>query len=157
MHRKQSHCAPHLHIYHLKRRHFIASYVQPVMQQYESLKRTFAIKVATMKITDNSITNGSHHVPTTKSALFVESKDEWNTKDDTGKSMKNALHAQWYGKRHLSSWSNIKQWKNQAHSLSHCWAMRVWRHQAGRQDGRQAVTPVVSQQKIMLNKFFLIS
>jgi len=33
-------------------------------------------------------------VPTTKSTLFVESKDEWDTKEGTGKSMKNALHAQ---------------------------------------------------------------
>jgi len=30
------HCTPHLHIYHLKRRPFVASYVQPIMQQYES-------------------------------------------------------------------------------------------------------------------------
>jgi len=29
---------------------------------------------------------------TTKSTLFVVSKDEWDTKEDTGKSMKNALH-----------------------------------------------------------------
>jgi len=39
---------PHLNIYRLKRR-FVASYVQPVMQQYEStivLKRTSEIKVA---------------------------------------------------------------------------------------------------------------
>jgi len=27
------------------------------------------------------------------------SKDEWNTKEDTGKSMKNALHVQKHGKR----------------------------------------------------------
>jgi len=27
-------------------------------------------------------------MPTTKSTLFVESKDEWNTKEGTGKSMK---------------------------------------------------------------------
>jgi len=36
--------------------------------------------------------NGSHHMPTTKSTLFVESKDEWDTKEGTGISMKNALH-----------------------------------------------------------------
>jgi len=29
-------------------------------------------------------------------------KDEWDTKEGHGKSMKNALHVQWYGKRHLS-------------------------------------------------------
>jgi len=27
---------------------------------------------------------------------------EWDTKEDTGKSMKNTLYVQWYGKRHLS-------------------------------------------------------
>jgi len=35
--------------------------------------------------------NGSQHVPTTKSTLFVVNKDEWYTKEDTGKSMKKAL------------------------------------------------------------------
>jgi len=43
--------------------------------------------------------NGSHHKPTTKSTRFAVSKDE---KEGTGKSMKNALHVQQYGKRHLS-------------------------------------------------------
>jgi len=37
-----------------------------------------------------------------KATLFMESKDEWDTKEGTGKSMKNALHVQRYGKRHLS-------------------------------------------------------
>jgi len=49
-----------------------------------------------------SVTNGNHHVPTAKSTLFVVNKDEWDTKEDTGKSMKNTLHVQRYGKRHLS-------------------------------------------------------
>jgi len=35
---------------------------------------------------------GSHRVPTTKSTLFTVSKDEWNTKEDTGKSLKKTLH-----------------------------------------------------------------
>jgi len=48
-----------------------------------------------------SITNGSHHVRTTKSTLFVVNKDEWETKQGTGKSMKNPLYVQWYGKKHL--------------------------------------------------------
>jgi len=34
---------------------------------------------------------------------FTISKDEWDTKEDTGKSMKNALHILWYAKRH--SWA----------------------------------------------------
>jgi len=46
---------------------------------------------------------------TTKSALFTVSKDEWNTKEGTGKSMKNALHVLQYAKRHLLSGSDIKQ------------------------------------------------
>jgi len=49
-----------------------------------------------------SITNGSLHMPTKKLTLFMESKDEWDTKEDTGKTMKNALHVLWYGKRNLS-------------------------------------------------------
>jgi len=34
--------------------------------------------------------------------------------------MKNALYVQRHGQGHLSGWSNVKQWKNQARSLSHC-------------------------------------
>jgi len=56
-----------------------------------------------------SVTDGSHHVATAKSTLFVVNKDEWDTKEDTGKSMKNALHAQRYGKRHLSGCSKVKK------------------------------------------------
>ena len=46
------------------------------------------------------------------------SKDEWSTKEDTGKSLKNALDILQYAKRHLSDWSHVEQWKNQAHSLA---------------------------------------
>jgi len=52
------------------------------------------------------IAKGGHHVLTTKVipqlTLFALSKDEWDTKEDAGKSMKNALYALWYAKRHLS-------------------------------------------------------
>ena len=40
---------------------------------------------------------------------FAVSKDEWVTKEDTGKSMKNALYVLQYAKGHLSGQSNIKQ------------------------------------------------
>jgi len=40
-------------------------------------------------------------VPTIKSTLFAVSKDEWDTREGPGKSMKNALYVQWYGKRHF--------------------------------------------------------
>jgi len=42
------------------------------------------------------------------------------------------MHCMYSGvKRHLSSWSNVEQWINQACSsiLSHCWVRWVWRHQ----------------------------
>ena len=44
---------------------------------------------------------GSHHVQTTKSMLFTVSKDEWNTKEDSVKSLKNTLDVLQYAKRHL--------------------------------------------------------
>jgi len=34
---------------------------------------------------------------------------EWNTKDDTGKSMKNALYILRYAKRHLSGQRDVEQ------------------------------------------------
>ena len=67
---------------------------------------------------------------TTKLTLSPASKDEWNTKEDTGKSLRNALHVQRYAKRHLSGWSDVKQWKNQARSFSRYRVTLVWRHQA---------------------------
>jgi len=45
------------------------------------------------------ITKGSHHVPTTKLTLFTVSKDEWDKKEDAGKSMKNALYTLQYAKK----------------------------------------------------------
>ena len=41
--------------------------------------------------------------------LFAVSKDEWDTKEDTGKSMKDALYILRYAKRHLSGRSDVKQ------------------------------------------------
>jgi len=38
----------------------------------------------------------THDMPTIKSTLFAVSKDEWHTKKDTGKVMKNALYVLWY-------------------------------------------------------------
>jgi len=54
-----------------------------------------------------SVTNGSHITCLPQ----VVNKDEWDTKEGRGKSMKNALHVQRYGKRHLSAWSDIEQQK----------------------------------------------
>jgi len=51
-----------------------------------------------------SFMKGSHHVihsSTTKSTLFTVNKDKWDTKEGTGKSTRNALYLQKYGKRHI--------------------------------------------------------
>jgi len=48
------------------------------------------------------LSNGSHHGPTPKLTLFVVSNDEWDTKEGTGKFIKDALYIQHYAwKRHL--------------------------------------------------------
>ena len=44
-----------------------------------------------------------------KSTPFPVSKDEWDTKEDTSKSMKNALYILRYAKRHLSGRSDVEQ------------------------------------------------
>jgi len=45
----------------------------------------------------------------TESTLFAVSKDEWNTQQGTGKSMKNALYILQCAKKCLSGQNNIKQ------------------------------------------------
>ena len=78
---------------------FAVSCVQPVTQQYES--RT--VKTATMKNTNYFHYEGKPSRAIAKSTLFVVSKDEWDTKEDTGKSMKNAFYILRYAKRHFSA------------------------------------------------------
>ncbi len=63
---------------------------------------TSAIEIATMKNTDHFRFEGKPSRAHAKSTPFPVSKDEWDTKEDTGKSMKNALHVLRYAKRHLS-------------------------------------------------------
>ena len=65
-------------------------------------KSTSAIKVVTMKNTDDFRYEGKPSHITTKSTPFALAKDEWDTKEDTGKSMKNALYILQYAKRHVS-------------------------------------------------------
>ena len=72
-------------------------------------KSTSAIKVATMKNMDDFHYKGKPSCATAKSTLFAVSKDDWGTKEDTGKSMKNALYVLWYDKRHLSGRSDFEQ------------------------------------------------
>ena len=73
------------------------------------LKSTSAIEIATMKNTDNFCFEGKPSRARAKSTPFPVSKDEWDKKEDTGKSMKNALHVLRYAKRHLSGRSYVEQ------------------------------------------------
>ena len=73
------------------------------------LKSTSAIEIATMKNTDDFRFEGKPSRARDKSTPFPVSKDEWDTKEDTGKSMKNTLHVLRYAKRHLSGRSDVEQ------------------------------------------------
>ena len=66
------------------------------------LKSTSAIKVATMKNTDDFHLEGKPSCVRAKLTPFPVSKDEWDTKEDTGKFMKNALYILRYANRHMS-------------------------------------------------------
>ena len=73
------------------------------------LKSTSTFKIATMKNTDAFCYKRKPSCAIAKSTLFAVRKDEWDTKEDTGKSMKNAFYILRYAKRHLSGRSNAKQ------------------------------------------------
>ena len=53
-----------------------------------------------------------------KLTLFAVSKDEWDTKEDTGKYMKNALYVLRYAKKAPVRMKRHRTVKNQARSLS---------------------------------------
>ena len=69
-------------------------------------KSTSAIIVATMKNMDDFHYKGK---PLHATAKLAVSKDEWDTKEGTGKSMKNASYILRYAKRHLSGRSDVEQ------------------------------------------------
>ena len=71
-------------------------------------KSTSAIKVATMNNTDDFCYERKLSCATAKSILCAISKDEGH-KEDTGKSMKNALYVLRYAKRYLLGQSDVKQ------------------------------------------------
>jgi len=52
--------------------------------------------------------NGSHHKPITKFTLSTVRKDEWDTKEGTGKSMKNALYGMEKGTLGLNQYRTAK-------------------------------------------------
>jgi len=73
---------------------------------------------------------------TTKSTLFVVSKDEWDTKDGHEECI---VHTVVYQKAHLGT-KQHQTVKNQAHSLSCYRVMLVRRHQLVSQSVSQSVT-----------------
>ena len=101
--------------YHLKSEVSITLHCRLCSTRYTAarikncLKSTSAIKIATMKSTDDFRYEGKPSRATAKSTPFTVSKDEWDTKEDTGKSMKNALYVLRYTKRHLSGRSDVEQ------------------------------------------------
>ena len=62
------------------------------VQIKNSSKSTSTVKVATMKNMDDFCYEGEPSCATAKLTLFAVSKDEWDTKEDNGKSMKNASY-----------------------------------------------------------------
>ena len=68
-----------------------------------------AIKIVTMTNTDDFRYEGKPSRAIAKSTFFAVSKDEWDTKEDTGKSMKDALYILRYAKRHLSGRNDVGQ------------------------------------------------
>ena len=73
------------------------------------LKSTSAIKIATMKNMDDFRYEGKPSRATAKLIPFAVSKDEWDTKEDTCKSIKSAMYVLRYAKRHLLGRNDIKQ------------------------------------------------
>ena len=59
-----------------------------------------------MKNMDDFHYEGKSSRATAKLTLFAVNKDEWDTKEDTGKLMKNALYVLRYAKRYISGRSN---------------------------------------------------
>ena len=89
----------------------------PVLDSYplhssmnqELLEKNLYFQNSYYENTDDFHYEGKPSRAIAKSTLFAVSKDEWDTKEDTGKFVKNALYVQRYAKRHLSGQSDVKQ------------------------------------------------
>ena len=67
----------------------------------ELFEKHLCNQIATMKNMDDFCYEGKPSCATTKLILFTVSSDECDTKENTGKSKKNALYVLRYVKRHL--------------------------------------------------------
>ena len=74
-----------------------------------------------MKSTDDFRYEGKPSCATTKSTFFTVNKYEWDTKEETGMFMKNALYVLQLGMPKGTSWAEVmlNSENNQACSLSH--------------------------------------
>jgi len=131
---KQSHPAPHLHIYRLKEGASLPAMFNLLFSStnQQLFKKNFVIKVASTDDFHNKWKpsraidtfrgeqiwmghKGSlvYQILSPHGAYRLEIERVWlretNTKEGCGKSMKNALHVQQYGKRHLLGWSEVEQ------------------------------------------------
>ena len=99
--RKQKVMAPHAPVInnHLKSEASITLRCQLRSTGYTALR----IKNYSKSTCSHFRCEGKPSRSTAKSTLFAASKDEWDTKEDTGKSMKNELYVLRYAKRYLSA------------------------------------------------------
>jgi len=94
------------------------------------------------KLLTISVTNWSHHVPTTKSILFVVSQDKWDTKKALVSPMKNALHVLRSRKRDCTYRAEVtsRSKKIKSVALAIVKLHQVWRHQSGNWQVSQSVS-----------------
>ena len=73
---------------------FVVGYVNPLhsSMNQELFEKHLCNQSSHYENTDDFCYEGKASRDTAKSTLFAASKDEWDTKEDTGKSMKNALY-----------------------------------------------------------------
>ena len=71
---------------------FDVGYVDSALRIKNCLKSTSATKIANMKKYGRFCYEGKPSCAIAKSTLFAVSKDEWDTKEDSGKAMKNELY-----------------------------------------------------------------
>jgi len=93
---------------------FNASYVQLIIQQYESTtvwKESLQSKYPLWKLLHYEWKSLHYEWKPSHTYRINTFKDEWNTKEGTDKSIKNTLYVQQYGKRHLLGWTNFEQQK----------------------------------------------
>ena len=71
------------------------------------------------------------YLKSAKINTFRCQKNKWDTKENTGNSMKNTLYVLWYAEKHLSGCTvTLNSVKNQAHGLNCYRVIFVWRHQS---------------------------